>query len=154
MAARRIPARMLQLRRMRQLPQKLRVRCNLMSSSSSGLILTFESRLRSGPTSNVKIIKATGNMHLLVGLMIATFASAQAGSGCKRQNRTTGDSALKMPPKIYELQRYSEAHSALPEAVYGLSPRLCRNLRGFPDTGKWCQFGQRHCLSLPSTAIR
>jgi len=29
---------------------------------ASGLILTFESRLRSGPTSNVKIIKSTRNI--------------------------------------------------------------------------------------------
>ena len=64
------------------------------------MILTFESRLRSGPTSNVKIIKSTRNIQLLVVLMILTFAPAQAGLGCKCQNRTTSNCMFLVDFKI------------------------------------------------------
>ena len=64
--------------------------------AASGLILTFASRYPDSPAANVKILKSTRIIKLLVVQEILTFAHHLAESGCKCQNRTTSPSRWRL----------------------------------------------------------
>ena len=75
-------------------------------SSASGLILTFASRQHHRVQANVKIIKSTRKIILLVVLMILTFAPDLADMGCKCQNRTTRIGGLAR--RLIDLRREND----------------------------------------------